>query len=360
MACRLPIPAIAQILVVRSLPGLGDLLCSVPALRSLRSAYPSATITWLGLPGTEWFGQRFAHLIDHWLPFPGFPGIPEGWQGPQATVEFCHRVQAQRYDLILQMHGNGRYINSFLILLGGQQQAGFYLPGQYCPDPNTFLPYPEQGTETDRLLELMTFLGLPEVDCALEFPLTEVEYQSGLRLLEAHSLVPGQYVCLHPGASVESRRWSTAGFSQVARQLASQGHRIVLTGTAAEGELTRSIAAALNQPGSPQPIDLADRTSLGSLAVLLRHAALLICNDTGISHLGAALKVPSVVVFSDSEVQRWAPGDRTRHRIVDSRQTSPALPGTVSQAVPERVLMQALDLLRSPPRSSSLAEVCHA
>jgi ADP-heptose:LPS heptosyltransferase len=222
------------------------------------------------------------------------------------------------------------------------------------------LPYPEQGTETDRLLELMTFLGLPEVDRALEFPLTEVEYQSGLRLLEAHSLVPGQYVCLHPGASVESRRWSTAGFSQVARQLASQGHRIVLTGTAAEGELTRSIAAALNQPGSPQPIDLAGRTSLGSLAVLLRHAALLICNDTGISHLGAALKVPSVVVFSDSEVQRWAPGDRTRHRIVDSRQTSPALPGTVSQAVPERVLMQALDLLRSPPRSSSLVEVCHA
>lgn len=340
MAYRLPIPAIARILVVRSLPGLGDLLCAVPALRSLRQAYPQAQITWLGLPGTEWFAQRFTHLIDQWLPFPGFPGIPEGWQGPQATVEFCQQVQAQPYDLTLQIHGSGNYINPFLTLLGGRYQAGFYLPGQYCPDPHYFLPYPQQGSEVDRLLDLMLFLGLPETSRSLEFPLTEVEYQAGLRLLEAHSLVPGQYICLHPGASIESRRWSAAGFIEVARQLASQGHRIVLTGTAAERKLTNQIAAKINQPGTPLPVNLAGRTCLGALSVLLRHAALLVCNDTGISHLGAALKTPSVVVFSDSDIQRWAPQDETRHRRVDSRQ--------VGSATPARVLVQAHDLLNDP------------
>lgn len=350
MACRLPIPAIAKILVVRSLPGLGDLLCAVPALRSLRSAYPQAKITWLGLPGTEWFGQRFAHLIDDWLPFPGFPGIPEGWQGPEAIVDFCQRVQGQCYDLTLQMHGSGQYINPFLTLLGGQHQAGFYLPGQYCPDPRYFLPYPQQGSEVDRLLSLTAFLDLPEVSRALEFPLSEPEYQAGLQLLNAHSLVPGQYLCLHPGASIEARRWSVDGFIQVAQQLAHQGHRIVLTGTAAEQELTNHILAALNQPGMPLPVNLAGRTGLGTLAVLLRHAALLVCNDTGISHLAAALKTPSVVVFSGSEVQRWAPHDNTRHRPVDSRDTGAATAATV--------LVQVHDLLQSRP--SPLVEVCHA
>ncbi|MBE9111580.1 glycosyltransferase family 9 protein [Nodosilinea sp. LEGE 07298] len=340
MASRLPIPAIARILVVRSLPGLGDLLCSVPALRSLRQAYPLAHITWLGLPGTEWFGQRFVHLIDEWLPFPGFPGIPEGWQGPQITVDFCQYLQAQAYDLTLQMHGSGFYINPFLTLLGGQHQAGFYLPGQYCPDSQYFLPYPQQGSEVDRLLDLMLFLGLPETSRALEFPLVEKEYQAGLRLLEAHSLVPGQYICLHPGASIESRRWSIEGFIEVARQLASQGHRIVLTGTAAERSLTDQISVRLNQPGTPLPVNLGGRTCLGALSVLLRHAALLICNDTGISHLGAALKTPSVVVFSDSDMQRWAPQNQTRHRRVDSRQAG--------SATPARVLVQAHDLLGSP------------
>ncbi|MBE9159299.1 glycosyltransferase family 9 protein [Nodosilinea sp. LEGE 06152] len=359
MAYRLPIPAIARILVVRALPGLGDLLCAVPALRSLRQAYPQAKITWLGLPGTEWFGQRFAHLIDRWLPFPGFPGIPEGWQGPQATIDFCQSLQSQAYDLTLQMHGSGSYINPFLTLLGGQHQAGFYLPGQYCPNPHYFLPYPQQGSEVDRLLDLMLFLGLPETNRTLEFPLAEVEYQAGLQLLEAHSLVPGQYICLHPGASIESRRWSTVGFIEVARQLASQGHRIVLTGTAAERRLTNQVSAAINQPGTPLPVNLAGRTCLGALSVLLRHAALLVCNDTGISHLGAALKTPSVVIFSDSDMQRWAPLNEARHRRVDSRQAG--------SATPARVLVQAHDLLSSPhgpesrpeSRPESLMEACY-
>jgi ADP-heptose:LPS heptosyltransferase len=349
MAPRLPIPATARILVVRALPGLGDLLCAVPALRSLRSAYPQALITWMGLPGTEWFAQRFAHLIDDWLPFPGFPGIPEGWQGPEATVAFCQRVQAQNYDWVLQLHGSGNAINPFLTLLGGQCRAGFYLPGQYCPDPRYFLPYP-RGAEGDRLLALMEFLGCPTTDPTLEFPLEAAEYQAGLRLMEAHSLVPGRYVCVHAGASVPSRRWTAAGFGQVARQLARQGYRMVLTGTAAERDLAHSIQSMINQPGTPLPLNLAGRTNLGALAVVLRHAALLICNDTGISHLAAALQVPSVVVFSDSEIDRWAPADCQRHRRVDSRHTGPA--------TAERVLAQAQALLHAPPLSPPV-EVCH-
>jgi hypothetical protein len=86
--------------VVRALPGLGDLLCSVPLVRSLRQAFPLAHITWLGLPGTKWFGQRFAHLLDSWLPFPGFPGIPEGWQTSQATINFLQQRHGYPYDLV--------------------------------------------------------------------------------------------------------------------------------------------------------------------------------------------------------------------------------------------------------------------
>lgn len=346
----LSIPKTAKILVVRSLPGLGDLLCAVPALRSLRSAYPQAQITWLGLPGTEWFGQRFAHLIDDWLPFPGFPGIPEGWQGSQTTVEFLAQVQAQAFDLTLQIHGSGIYINPFLTLMGGRRQAGFYLPGQYCPDPRTFLPYPQQVSEVERLLQLMAFLGIPDQGRHLEFPISDIEYQAGLQLLEAHSLEPGNYVCLHPGASSGDRRWSLEGFTQVAYQLAKQGYRIVLTGTAAERELTSQIAAELTQPGTPLPVNLAGRTCLGSLAVLLRYAALLIGNDTGVSHLGTALKTPSVIVFSNSEVERWAPGDRDRHRVIDSRQDG--------AATAEAVLAEANDLLFTQYKTA-VPEICH-
>jgi len=321
-------------------------------MRSLRAAYPNAQITWLGLPGTEWFRQRFTHLLDDWLPFPGFPGIPEGWQNPKSTVDFFQQMQRQSYDLTLQMHGNGSYINPFLTLLGGKRQAGFYRPGQYCPDARSFMPYPQELSEVERLLKLMTFLGMPEQGRELEFPVSAAEYQMGLRLLEIHSLVPGKYVCLHPGASGGDRRWSITGFIEVARSLARQGYRVVLTGTAAEWDLAHQVYAAVNEPGTPLPLNLASRTSLSGLAVLLSHSALLVCNDTGVSHLATALKVPSVVVFSNSEVERWSPSDRYRHRVVDSR-----VAGSATLPI---VLMHAGELLRLQQWDSALAEVCHA
>jgi len=351
MAFRLPIPSNARILVVRALPGLGDLLCSVPMLRSLRRAFPMAHITWLGLPGTEWFSHRFAYLLDEWLPFPGFPGIPEGWQSPQATVDFLQRAHGHPYDLVLQVHGNGCTMNTFTALLGGQQQAGFYLPGQFCPDVRYFLPYPQQVSEVERLLHLAQFLGFPQETRSLEFPVFEEEAQAGLGLLTAHSLEPGRYVCVHAGASSEDRRWSTDGFVQVTQRLAHLGYQVVLTGTAAERNLCHQICVAIREAVVPAPIDLAGRTSLGELAVLLSHSALLVCNDTGISHLAAALKTPSVVIFSNSEVVRWAPGDRTRHRIVDSRETADrTLDAVVSQA-------EAL-LSAAQRQTQSLGEVC--
>lgn len=340
MAYCLPIPLTARILVVRSLPGLGDLLCSVPALRSLRAAYPFAHITWLGLPGTEWFGQRFAHLIDDWRPFPGFPGIPEGWHSPKATLEGLSQLQGQAYDLTLQTHGSGNYINPFLTLLGGRLQAGFYLPGQYCPDAQYFLPYPVEVSEVERLMQLMTFLGLPEQGRDLEFVLSNQERQAGLQLLQRHGLIPGQYICLHPGASSRDRQWSISGFITVARQLAAQGYPIVLTGTAAERSLTNDVAAAVDGC----VVNLAGCTALGAIAALLQQAALLVCNDTGISHLAAALAVPSVIVFSNSDRTRWAPLDQARHRIVDSRERK--------TATAEQVLQQTWELLSPSPMTT--------
>jgi ADP-heptose:LPS heptosyltransferase len=75
-----------KIVIVRSLPGLGDLLCIVPALRALRAALPEADITLLGLNEAKAFVQRFSNYLDHWLGFPGYLGIPEVGSATQVMM----------------------------------------------------------------------------------------------------------------------------------------------------------------------------------------------------------------------------------------------------------------------------------
>lgn len=343
---------IRRIVVVRSLPGLGDLLCAIPALRTLRAAFPDAQITLLGLPGSQWLVDRFPQWLDDWLPFPGFPGIPEGWQGVQAIPPFLMQVQAHPFDLAIQLHGNGSIMNSFVQLLGAVTTAGFFLPGQFCPNAATFLPYPDTEPEIWRLLRLLEFLGMPLQGDQLTFPIRPADWSEYRPLAAHHSLQPGSYICLHAGASSADRRWSAAGFAQVADRLTDLGYRVVLTGTSSEQSIAQAVLDAARSP----LLNLVGQTSLGSLAALLQQSSLLICNDTGISHLAAALQAPSIVIFSNSDPHRWAPLDRDRHRVI--------CPQPSLQVTATTILAQATDLLGSAPppipAAPNTAEVAHA
>jgi ADP-heptose:LPS heptosyltransferase len=164
----------------------------------------------------------------------------------------------------------------------------------------------------ERLLALTASLGAPRAGRGLEFPVTAADRDRWARLAAERGVPGGGYVCVHPGARWPSRRWPAERFAAVADALAGRGLAVVLTGSIGERPLTAATARLMRAPA----VDLAGLTSLGTLAAGLRGASLLVCNDTGVSHLAAALGVRSVVVASGSDVSRWAPGDRARHRVL--------------------------------------------
>jgi ADP-heptose:LPS heptosyltransferase len=296
-----------KIAVFRALQ-LGDLLCTVPALRALDAAYPSAHISLIGLPWARSFVARFQRYLDAFIEFPGFPGMPERAVDFSSLALFFESMKKARFDLVLQMHGDGRLSNPIAALMGAETMCGYWVPGRYRPQPGRFIEWREREHEVHRWLRLLEHAGVPPRGTHLEFPLLDQDWAE----LRGLGLSERAYAVIHPGSQLPSRRWPPERFAEVADELARRGHDIVVTGVESEGPVVEKVKSAMRHSA----VDLCGRTRLGGLAALIARARLLVCNDTGVSHLAAALGTPSVVIACGSDPERWAPLNRELHRVL--------------------------------------------
>jgi ADP-heptose:LPS heptosyltransferase len=299
-----------KVAVFRALQ-LGDMLCVVPALRALRQAAPEAAITLIGLPWARDFVRRYGALVDDFLAFPGFPGLPEHPVSLRELPGFLNAAQRRDFDLVIQMHGSGALSNPLAVALGARRHAGYFREGQYRPEPQNFLEWRDHEHEVLRYLRLTRHLGASSQSDHLEFPLLPEDRQS-LQRLPLRLPNRGTYVCVHAGARLPSRRWPAQRFAELADRIADQGMTIVLTGSAWEAGMARQVARHMSAPA----LDLTGQTDLGALALLASEAALVVCNDTGMSHIAAAVDTPSVVICSGADAARFAPLDWRRHPVL--------------------------------------------
>jgi ADP-heptose:LPS heptosyltransferase len=321
-----------RVALLRALPGVGDLLCAVPALRAVRARFPDASVTLLGLATAGWFVERFAHLVDDLLVVEGVAGLPEITPDPVAEQRFRRRAAGARFDLALQLHGNGVVTNDLLRGIGARRTMA----------PGPPLPGPDHRPEILRLLAVVEAAGCPPQGTGLELPVTPAERAA------ADGLAPAPpFACLHVGASVDERAWSVDGFAAVADHLVARGLRLVLTGTPGDAPRVRAVAERAAVP----VVDLVGRTGIGELGALYRQATLVVSNDTGAAHVAAAVRAPSVVVTASPEPDRWAPLDRDLHRTVTA--TGAAWPdavwpdaGAVLAAVDDRLALRRREAVR--------------
>jgi ADP-heptose:LPS heptosyltransferase len=112
------------------------------------------------------------------------------------------------------------------------------------------------------------------------------------------------YAVLNPGSNEPGRRWPLAGYRKVAERLLDRGYRVVLVGRPDEWGDRQRIDDFAADPGV---IDLTGRTDLAQLLDLIRHAALMVTNDTGPAHLGIALGTPTVVIVGGGHFGSFVP-----------------------------------------------------
>ena len=105
-----------------------------------------------------------------------------------------------------------------------------------------------------------------------------------------------------PGAVGPSKRWPSAYYAGLARQLAAEGNTVWVIGGPGERELAGEIVAAA-------PAHIRDLTGpdLRNAILALAAAQAAVSNDSGLLHVAAAIGTPSVGIFGPTSPWHWAP-----------------------------------------------------
>lgn len=161
-------------------------------------------------------------------------------------------------------------------------------------------------------LQLLRPLGLAgEKSLAEIAPLVQLQPTEPLaahwqELLQARR--PGQLnIILHPRSRGSAREWGPDNFGQLARLLQQAGHRVFITGTAAEGEELHDFLA---ENATSLTADLTGQLSLPQFLAFIAAADGLVAGSTGPLHLAAALGRHALGLYPPIRPMhpgRWAP-----------------------------------------------------
>ena len=174
-----------------------------------------------------------------------------------------------------------------------------------------------QLMELRRNAEFMRGLGFEDFKARLP-TIPQAPFEQTVRL-------PQQpYAVLVPAASWVGREWPIDNFIEIGRRLAKAGLHIAVVGAAADRERVSGLIDGL----SVESVDLVGKTTLGELAEVLRRATVVLTNETGAVHIGAAVDAPVVCILGGGHFGRFVPYEI--EETVENR----TLPIIVSEAMP--------------------------
>ena len=159
---------------------------------------------------------------------------------------------------------------------------------------------------------------------------------------------------LCPGAEYgPAKRWPTKHFATLARYLSSEGFAVWILGSAADAPLGDAIVR--ESRASLAPVNFCGKTSLSQAIDLIAAASVVVCNDSGLMHVAAALNRPLVAMYGSSSPD-FTPPLSTHANIIRlglpcspcfARQCPLGHLHCLTQITPEHVLKTCLDTVQN-------------
>jgi len=298
------LPIGANVLIVR-LRSIGDVVLTLPAVQALHDWRPDLRIHMLVEPLS-------APLVENHPAISEVIVLRKFWQ----TV---HHLRRQQFAIAFNMHGGPT--SAFLTRLSGAPVRVCWAGQQYSWCYNVHVPvhFPVYGriemhTAEHRLQHLL-YTDMPETPlpsarvCVDTVTADLVRRKLGQKGIGADQ----PYAVMRPGASQENKRWPADRFAAIARWL-HEVHGIVTVVNLGPGD--ESIEAEVKRAFAGLGVIMND-LDLRGLVALLAGSRLFVGNDTGPTHIAAALQKKCVVIFGASDSRVWSPW-KTEYRLVEN------------------------------------------
>jgi len=273
-----------SICIVR-LSALGDVLMLVPLIRTLQAHFPKATLTWIisrpaydlveGMDGVEFIViDKPNNLSDYW--------------------QFYKQMRARHFDVLLATQASFR-ANLLYPLIHATRKIGY--DALRAKDGHGWFIHEAISPGNDHTLEgFLRFadaLGVKEKLIRWELPIQEEAHQWAEQQLPEGA---GPVVLVNPAASKPERSWPVERYIDVINYLTSRRNaRVILTG--GPGLFDKTLGDAIIK-AIPDITNLIGKTQPKQLLALIDSADLLLCPDTGPSHMAAALTTPVIALHA--------------------------------------------------------------
>ena len=311
--------AVRRVLVVR-LRSIGDTVLATPSLYALRRFLPDA---------------RIDLLLEDWVA-PLVEGLEEvdrvvrvERKSPTGRLAAARLLRAEHYDVAYNLHGGSTA--ALLTWASGARQRVGYASYRHARLQNHDAPHPselwgqEQTHSAEQQLGLLGWTGVPVTDRpASRLPVTAEAAERVARRLRRVGLgdESRHFALIHPAAAFATKTWAAANFARVAERLGSRG----ISSVAVVGPGERAVADEFVREARI-PVVAFDDLSLPELTALAARAALFVGNDSGVAHMAAAVRLPSVVVFGSSNVAHWRPWSEAPSEVVREELPCQPCPG---------------------------------
>ena len=281
----LPLPETPRILVI-SLRRIGDLLLTTPLIRSIRRAWPTATIDLLVFSGTAGIVKGNPDVDD----IIAMPPRPTARQ----TLALMGRLW-KRYDLTLSTQPGDR--PTIFAFAAGRRRAG--ITDDAAPwlgrrlKPFVFArstPLTPNIHRVEQMLRLADALGIPRVP--------ELVCPAGVPVDGIAAEAP--YAVIHAAPMFRYKQWTAEGWRKLAAGIVARGLDVIALSGPDPAE--RKYLEDIWQGVAPVRVMPWPQT-----VALLKSAKVYVGPDTSVSHLAAAAGCPTIALFGPMDPRVWGP-----------------------------------------------------